>query len=133
MWWQKRRAAEDELLIALLAGAVLKAHRTVDGSKEHWLHNVSQAAQLKCALFENSSSGKKETYCFQANRTVVAAHTVRRLEAKALIQSNMKFPAATYLLTAKGAALARRLSGRHDQPLTVRRPAAGDTHTNTDA
>jgi hypothetical protein len=84
MWWRKQlRAEEQALLAALLDGAVLKAHRDLDGLKRHLLHQAGQPPMS------------------------VPEQTVRRLEAQAFIQSNMKFPAATYLLTAAGANAAR--------------------------
>lgn len=98
MWWPKQRAAaEVALLIALLEGAVLKAHRDLDGIKIHKLHQPNQPP------------------------IVMNEPTVRRLAQQQLIQSNLKFPAATYLLTEQGAALARELAGRQGTPLTVRR------------
>lgn len=97
MWWRKRRtAAERALLTALLGGAVLKAHRDLDGTKIHKLHQPNQSP------------------------IVVNESTVRRLEQQQLIQSNLKFPAATYLLTEQGAALAREHAGEQGAPLTVR-------------
>ena len=97
MWWRKRQVTEEQsLLVALIAGAVLKAHRTLDGTKVHKLHRLDHLPM------------------------VVDERTIRRLETKHLIQSNMKFPAATYLLTEAGMALARELSGVQDEPLIVR-------------
>ncbi|MCB0064087.1 MAG: hypothetical protein KDE19_18315 [Caldilineaceae bacterium] len=97
LWWHKRRATEDHVLLsALIAGAVLKAHRTMNGTKTHKLHCAGQPPQL------------------------VNKQVVRRLESQHLIQSNMKFPAATYLLTEQGAVLARQLVGVQEEPLTVR-------------
>lgn len=97
MWWRKGRFAEDEaLLVALLSGAILKAHRTLDGSKAHKLHRGEEPAQI------------------------VPERIVRRLERRRFIQSNMKFPAATYLLTAQGAEIARKRHGMKTLPLTVR-------------
>lgn len=97
LWWHKRREAEEHaLLTALIAGAVLKAHRTINGTKTHKVHRAGQPPQL------------------------VNEQVVRRLESQHLIQSNMKFPAATYLLTEEGAALARQLASVQEAPLTVR-------------
>jgi hypothetical protein len=90
-----RLAAEEALLRALLDGAVLKVHRTVDGAKVHQLH------------------------CHGEPPRAVEAATVRRLEAQNLIQSNMKFPAATYLLTEQGAILMYAAETKA-APLTVR-------------
>ncbi|MEZ4860420.1 MAG: hypothetical protein R3C14_03905 [Caldilineaceae bacterium] len=68
---------EDErgVLAALIQGATLKSHRTLDGNKVHRLHPLAGPP------------------------VVVVARTVRRLERTGMIRSNMKFPAATYLLT----------------------------------
>lgn len=97
MWWRKGRFAEDEaLLVALLSGAILKAHRALDGTKVHKLNCGEQPTQI------------------------VPEHIVRRLERRKFIQSNMKFPAATYLLTAEGAEVARERYGMKTSPLTVR-------------
>ena len=97
MWWRKQQAVEERmLLVDLITGAVLKAHRDLDGTKIHKLHRSGQAP------------------------TVIDEQTVRRLEEKKLIQSNMKFPAATYLLTIHGVTLARELSGVQDEPVVVR-------------
>ena len=93
---KQREAAEHALLSALIAGAVLKAHRTMNGTKTHKVHRAGQPPQL------------------------VNEQVVRRLESQQLIQSNMKFPAATYLLTEEGAAVARQLAGIEEKPLTAR-------------
>ncbi len=91
-----RLAAEQALLDALHGGAVLKAHRTVDGAKVHQLHRQD------------------------APPVLVDVATVRRLEEQQLIQSNMKFPAATYLLTEQGALLINATRETKTTPLTIR-------------
>jgi hypothetical protein len=59
-------------------GATLKVHRTLDGNKIHKLHLVEGTA-------------------------VAVPHVVvRALEKGGWVQSNLKFPVATYLLTEKG-------------------------------
>jgi hypothetical protein len=69
--------AQRRLLHAMAAGAALKAHRGLDGEKEHLLHPLH---------------GEPEP---------VPAALVESLRERGLIQSNLKFPAATYLLTDK--------------------------------
>lgn len=68
------------VLRAMLAGATLKAHRTVDGQKTHMLHPLVGPAE------------------------VVDRAAVETLVRHGLIASNMKFPAATYVLTERGIA-----------------------------
>lgn len=91
---QRRKGAKDALdpaQIALLSrlqlGAVLKVHRTVDGDKVFRLHQAGAPDQE------------------------IAAALVAALTDRNLLQSNMKFPAATFLLTDKGVAMAMQLSG----------------------
>jgi hypothetical protein len=59
-------------------GATLKAHRTLDGEKTHRLHPLN---------------GEPEP---------VDAADVAALRELGLIASNMKFPAAVYMLTERG-------------------------------
>ncbi len=79
-----QRAARD-LLTALRQGAVLKVHRTVDGAKVYRLHGAGATG---------GQGGSEE----------VAAGLVDSLERGGYLQSNMKFPAATLLLTEQGLA-----------------------------
>lgn len=73
--------AQRDLLRAMRDGATLKAHRTLDGEKIHCLHPLAgEPAPVPAAL-------------------------VASLRELGLIQSNMKFPAATYILTERGANL----------------------------
>lgn len=91
--------AEAALLQALVTGRHLKTHRTLDGEKVSKLH--------------------------EADGTVVGivpAETVQHLVELGLLAGNMKFPAATYLLTARGASVASSLSDEAASPLTVRTP-----------
>lgn len=81
--------AQRRLLAALGAGASLKSHRYLDGTKACRLHPLDQPAASE----------------------PVAAADVAALERLGLIRSNMKFPAATYLLTAKGEAVRAALEG----------------------
>ncbi len=70
--------AQKKLLLAIASGYFLKAHRDVDGGKVYKLHPLEGKAQT-------IASGDVETLC----------------EA-GLIDSNKKFPAATFWLTEKG-------------------------------
>ncbi|OQA47626.1 MAG: hypothetical protein BWY52_00025 [Chloroflexi bacterium ADurb.Bin325] len=69
---------QRRILRAMREGATLKAHRTLDGEKTHRLHPLV---------------GEPET---------VASADVVFLRDAGLIRSNMKFPAATYILTERG-------------------------------
>lgn len=82
---------QRDLLCAMYVGAVLKVHRTVDGAKEHRLHPLNGEV---CVV----------------ERTLVASLVTRRL-----IVSNMKFPAAVYLLTEAGVAAAESAIGSASQ------------------
>ncbi len=75
---------QQAVLTALLKGWTLKSHRTLDGQKVYRLHGLS---------------GEVKEVADGAVDTLVAAQ---------LVQSNLKFPAATYLLTQKGQATALR-------------------------
>lgn len=66
------------VLNAIANGATLKAHRALDGSKIHKLHPL------------------------QGDTVMIPRTVVRMLEQQGWVRSNMKFPAATYLLTEKG-------------------------------
>ena len=96
---QSRKGAKDELdpaqaalLTKLQQGAVLKVHRTIDGDKLYRLHQVGAPDQ-------------------EIDGALVAA-----LTDLDLLQSNMEFPAATFLLTDKGVAVAIQLSGATVEP-----------------
>lgn len=71
-------AAHLTLLRALRDGATLKVHRTLDGEKVHRLHPL------------------------EGEPVPVDRDLVDQLVRAGLIVSNMKFPAATYLLTEEG-------------------------------
>ena len=77
----------ERLLKALAQGATLKAHRTMDGAKVHRLYPLGEELPV-----------------------VVTEVVVTSLKDYGLIESNMKFPAATYLLTDKGVRMAATLS-----------------------
>lgn len=70
--------AQRRILRAMRDGATLKAHRALDGAKVHRLHPLA---------------GEPEP---------VDAALVASLREQGLIQSNLKFPVATYVLTETG-------------------------------
>jgi hypothetical protein len=74
------------VLRSMLKGSQLKSHRYLDGVKVYRLHAVEDN-----------------------NQRPVEAATVESLNNLGLIRSNMKFPAATYLLTQAGADTAAQL------------------------
>lgn len=88
--------SQKELLRALMAGATLKSHRDLDGHKIYRLHPL------------------------QGEAGVVPDDVVDRLKRQRLIDSNQKFPAATYLLTEKGRRLAEGLGESPLKPLTAK-------------
>jgi hypothetical protein len=95
-----RLSSEAEELISRLAeGRTLKSHRYLDGRKEYRLHPLGAGQAI-----------------------AVAGETVRQLQQKRLIHSNMKFPAATYLLTERGQVMASKLGAGSQEvkPLTPR-------------
>jgi hypothetical protein len=77
--------AESNLLYALLNGSTLKSHRYLDGTKIYQVHSLA---------------GQVEP---------VQKRLVETLQKHGFITSNQKFPAATYLLTEQGRAVAARL------------------------
>ena len=79
---KKLSPTQQTLLLALSNGSTLKAHRYLDGRKVYKLHPLTGPAQT------------------------VRRPTVECLRRYGLIDSNKKFPAATYLLTAAGKARA---------------------------
>lgn len=91
---------QRRILAALKQGCQLKVHRTADGRKEHRLHGLPDASS-------------------PADTASVDADAVARLEAGGFVESNMKFPAATFLLTEKGSEAAAHLTG---SPLTPTGP-----------
>ena len=87
---------QQALLRALIQGATLKSHRYLDGRKVYKLHPlVDEAPQT------------------------IRRTTVDCLRRHGLIDSNKKFPAATYLLTEKGKAVALGLTQVKYQPLSA--------------
>lgn len=80
--WDK---AHRRVLLAMCGAALLKSHRDLDGNKVYKLHLLD---------------GREE---------IVAWKVVEELTARGFIDSNKKFPAATYWLTDRGkAALMQR-------------------------
>lgn len=66
-------------MAALAQGATLKVHRTMDGDKSYALYTLDDAIKRQ-----------------------ISGSIVGSLARKRLIASNMKFPAATFLLTERG-------------------------------
>jgi len=92
-WRRDSLSAEAEQVICLLAaGGTLKTHRSVDGEKVARLHPLSGPS------------------------VDVYSAAMNQLKQLRLIDSNMKFPAATYLLTRKGKDLAAELVGSNVHP-----------------
>lgn len=91
--------AAQEVVRSLAEGWTLKAHRHLDGRKEYLLHPLGAGSPQ-----------------------AVSVETVRQLQRRQLVSSNMKFPAATYLLTERGQAIAAQLGARNEEegPLTSR-------------
>jgi len=88
--------AEQQILQALIEGCTLKAHRYLDGEKVYKLHHLD---------------GPSET---------VDKAVVNSLKKRQVIDSNKKFPAATYLLTDKGRRVAVSLTGTKTRPLSAK-------------
>jgi hypothetical protein len=83
--------AQITLLRAMLDGAALKVHRDLDGAKTHLLHPLA------------------------GDPLPITAELVESLRDRGLIQSNLKFPAATYVLTDRAlAALAASQGGTNE-------------------
>lgn len=78
--------AQQRLLLAIAGDYFLKAHRDIEGQKVYQLHPLQ---------------GEAET---------VNADDVQSLVDTGLIDSNKKFPAATFWLTEQGKQLATQLS-----------------------
>ena len=70
--------AQVELLQAIASGHTLKSHRDLEGHKAYRLHALD------------------------GQSTLVAWADVEALQAAGLIDSNKKFPSATYWLTERG-------------------------------
>jgi uncharacterized protein YjhX (UPF0386 family) len=79
---------QQRLLESVAQGDVLKVHRSMDGEKQFRLHALDGSAVQ-----------------------VVSSEDVELLMRLGLVGSNMKFPAATFLLTEAGAQRVRRQTG----------------------
>lgn len=88
---------EKEVLVALVSGYQLKSHRFLDGQKTYVLHDTATDATRP-----------------------VATKTVDQLRDRGLIVGNMKFPAATYMLTSEGERVAASLTSSPLRPLLAR-------------
>jgi hypothetical protein len=93
----KLTAEHKRVLRSLASGSTLKVHRTLDGAKIYKLHPLDGADS---EIVDN----KLAEYLLQHK----------------LIASNMKFPAATYLLTDQGVALIATFSVLATHPLTAK-------------
>lgn len=88
--------AERRVLKAIADGWTLRSQRFLDGRKLYFLHALS---------------GEKEA---------VAPSVVQGLLRRGLVQSNQKFPVATYLLTDRGRRLLRLLGDVAPGPISAR-------------
>ena len=77
---------QRRILVALQHGCHLKVHRDLDGAKVYRLHHPPARA----VTTEEVAS------------TIVETTIVETLERRGYLQSNLKFPAATLLLTERG-------------------------------
>lgn len=91
------RGEEKTILRALVSGYQLKSHRELDGSKFYSLHHTGDDSTQP-----------------------VSAAGIDRLRDLGLIAGNMKFPAATYLLTAEGERVAASLTTSPLRPILAR-------------
>jgi len=82
----KLSASQQHLLLAIARGHFLKAHRDLEGNKTYKLHPL------------------------QGESYTVSGDDVQHLCDLGLLDSNKKFPAATFWLTEKGKALISQLS-----------------------
>jgi uncharacterized protein YjhX (UPF0386 family) len=99
MWLSEK---QRRVLGALAQGSTLKVHRDVDGRKVYKLHALAGAPV-----------------------EMVAEAVVQVLQRRGLIDSNMKFPAAVYLLTDAGAQVAVRLTDNQVRPVGPQNYLAG--------
>ncbi len=90
-------AAHQALLLALIDGQTLKVHREVDGAKRYRLHPLDGAPPSE-----------------------VDGRLVSELLDGRLLESNMKFPAAVFLLTPQGVRIAADLRPATSLPVGPR-------------
>lgn len=101
-WGDQSLSAEAKQALCLLAaGGTLKAHRSLDGEKAIWLLPLNGSA------------------------IEVSDATMDQLKRRRLLHSNMKFPAATYLLTDKGRRAASLLTGQETNSSSQARRFSG--------
>ncbi len=93
---KKLSAAEENLLVDLMNGGTLKAHRDLDGNKLYKLHPLSGSLEA------------------------IGRAIIERLKKRGFIDSNKKFPAATYLLTGRGRKVAESLADSSANPLSAK-------------
>jgi len=93
------RFSEDhrKLLFSMAQGSTLKVHRDMHGAKVYKLHPLNEMPA-----------------------EVIPAAIVEHLRQHKLIDSNMKFPAAVYLLTDKGAIIVAGMLDASTSPLRPR-------------
>jgi hypothetical protein len=91
------RSEEKEVLRALVSGYQLKSHRYLNGQKLYTLHDTATDATQS-----------------------VHVDIVERLRDLGLIAGNMKFPAATYMLTTEGERVAASLTTSPLHPILAR-------------
>ena len=82
---------QQQTLTAVYSGLALRSQRDIEGNKRYELRSESAAQP-------------------------VSRETVLGLRKKRLIETNHKFPSATFLLTTAGEQIAARLAGQNDAP-----------------
>ncbi len=82
----KLAEAHNHVLLAISGSAFLKSHRDIEGNKVYKLHPL------------------------EGDEEIVSPRIIDDLTTRGLIDSNKKFPAATYWLTEKGRILVEQLS-----------------------
>lgn len=99
MWRPLSRLSNQEktILVQMIVGWSLKSHRDIEGNKQFILHSLA---------------GEKRD---------VDGETVHKLRRKRFIETNHKFPAATFLLTEKGRKAAGKLTESPSTPVGARK------------
>ena len=89
---------QQMILVAVFQGAALRSHRDLEGNKMYLLH-----------------------FGEEGEKREIGRNTTLNLRKKRLIETNHKFPSATFLLTTRGNAIAAKLAdGRGSNPLSAR-------------